>query len=77
MKKKTIELLKSGNFTLEYHDSQACNLYAGKHKHEDLTDDEGEPALKVFDEFDGRSDGYIPAEVEALVKALGGKVVTI
>ena len=64
--KQIIDLLKSGNFTIAYHDSEYCCLYKGKLKYEDLPED-GEVA-----EFDDVN-GYIPDIVELLVKALGGK----
>lgn len=76
--KKIIDILKSGNFTLVYHDNQSCILYKGKHTYNDLTDKDGDPIVKEEAVFEGWSyDGYIPLEVAALVKALGGKVDSI
>ena len=70
-KKKVVELLKSGNFTIAYHDSSSAWLYEGKLKYEDLAED-GE----CYD-FSSQGFDYISEEVELLVKALGGKVVSI
>jgi len=70
-KNEKIELLKSGNFTIAYHDSDYCCLYKGKLDYDELPED-GEVA-----EFDGTTDGYISEAVEYLVKALGGKVISI
>lgn len=59
-KKKLIELLKSGNFTLAYHDSDYCCLYESHHKDSEIF---------IF----GSSDSYVSEEVKLLVEALGGK----
>lgn len=73
-KKKIIELLKSGKFTIRYDDNQSCVLVPGRHNsYEASSKDE----CKNDIEFDGWSDGYVPVEVEYLVEALGGKVVSI
>ncbi len=69
--KQIIELLKSGDFTIAYHDNAYCTLHKGKHEYEDCTD-ENEVAV-----FGGNGNGYLPEEVELLVKALGGKAHTI
>lgn len=65
--KKIIELLKSGNFTLHYHDNGACDLYKGIHK-EILPNKEIASFSLGFN-----NEGYLPKEVELLVKALGGE----
>lgn len=65
-KKKLIELLKSGNFTLAYHDNDDCCLYEGHQKYDDL---EADSEIFSF----GPSDSYAPSEVILLVEALGGK----
>ena len=72
MAHKLYEFLKSGNFTLVYHDNQACTLYKGKLKDTDEINDK----TKVIIEYGGSSEGYTPDEVEDLVKALGGKVLS-
>ncbi len=69
-KKKVIEILKLGDFTIAYHDSDYCDIYMGKHNYEDLP---GKPIM----ECGGSSIGYIPDVVELLVKALGGKVESV
>lgn len=60
-----IKLLKSGNFTLHYYDNDSCALYKGIHKDQ-------VPERAVI-EFECESEGYLPKEVELLVKALGGE----
>lgn len=72
MKKEIIELLKSGDFTLAYHDNGCASLYKRKLKYDDLDGIE-----EVCDFSMYSLDDYAPAEVKALVKALGGKVVSI
>lgn len=69
-KREIIELLKSGDFTIAYHDSGYCCLYQGKIPYSKLP----EESIK---EFEGTTKGYIPCEVELLVVALGGKVSSI
>ena len=70
MDKKIIKLLRSGNFTLTYHDNGACDIYKGHVEYEKLP-------KKSLATFAGCSDGYIPDEVAILVEALGGKVDSI
>lgn len=71
-KSEIIKLLKSGNFTIAYHDSDCCYLYKGRMSYDELAEKNAEEI-----NFDGWSDGYIPIEVEYLVEALGGKVDSI
>ena len=65
--KEIIELLRSGNFTIAYHDNDGGCLYKGKYKYDNLPDE----ADYDFDVY-GKS-GYLPEAVELLTKALGGK----
>ena len=65
-KKGMIELLKSGDFTIAYHDNCSPSLYKGKHEYDELPDE-------VDYDFDFGNNGYIPEVVEILVEALGGK----
>lgn len=64
--KEVIELLRSGNFTVAYHDNDAPCLYKGKWKYEDLEEEKEEVVISCM------TDGYCPYIVELLVKALGG-----
>lgn len=64
------KILKSGDFTIAYHDNQDAWLYKGKLEYDDLPENGGIP-------LDGYTDGYIPVEVDLLVQALGGKTETI
>lgn len=66
--KKVLALLRSGNFTLLYHDNGSCTLYKGKHVYEDATEDD---ECENFDT--NQHEGYLPREVMLLVSALGGK----
>jgi hypothetical protein len=71
---KMLQALKDGNFTIAYHDNGYCEIFSGKHEYDDLTELDDRHKLGSFDASE--ADGYIPAEVAALVKALGGKAVT-
>jgi len=69
-REKIIELLRSGNFTITYHDNDYCCLYKGHLEYDELP-------KKEIQSFSGHSDGYITEIVEVLVEALGGKVDSI
>jgi hypothetical protein len=71
--KEIIKLLKSGDFTLAYHDNGYCEVYRGKIEYDDIAGADLQP-VGSFDSSE--NNGYIPAEVSALVNALGGKAVT-
>jgi hypothetical protein len=66
--KEIINLLRSGNFTIYYHDNGQCMLFNGKHS--EVTLPEKEDAS--FDLSGG--DGYAPEIVCLLVAALHGCV---
>ena len=66
-RKQVIELLKSGDFTITYHDRCSPSLYKGKWKYEQLENKE-EIEYETYLET-----GYCPLIVELLAKALGGK----
>ena len=77
MKKKVLELLKSGDFTIVFHDHDSATLHPGKIKYEQ-TDEESKKYVPSVYEFDDvYENGYASPEVVALVKALGGKVESI
>ena len=68
--KEIIKLLKSGNFTIAYHDNCAPFLYQGRCTYEEL-----DSAEEIeYEDFD---DGYCPAIVALLVKALNGNSCSI
>ena len=71
--KKIIEILKSGNFSILYHDNGMCGLYKGKKTYNQLKEDE--EAIAEFEDW--TSNGYCPKIVELLTKALGGKTDSI
>ena len=65
-----LELLRSGDFTIAYHDYAAPCLYKGKLEYDDL------PEKELLD-LGGFQNGYIPEVVYWLVKALNGETETI
>jgi hypothetical protein len=69
-KKEIIDLFKSGDFTIVYHDRGYCRVYKGKHSYEELP-----KASTGFD--DSESFGYCPDIVTLLAEALGGKTDSI
>lgn len=62
-----IKLLRSGEFTIAYHDNGQCCLYKGKHSYAKL------PKQEVAEYFDHESMSYLPEIVELLCDALKGK----
>ena len=64
-RQKLIKLLQSGNFSIHYDENESGRIIKDRHVY-----GKGLSLLA----FDGKSDGYIPVEVELLVIALGGKV---
>jgi hypothetical protein len=70
--KEVKELLRSGDFTIAYHDNGQCSLYKGRHKYDDLPKEE----FASFDMNDNYN-GYAPAIVVFLVKALKGRCESI
>lgn len=76
MRKKILEVLKSGDFTLYYHDNGYCSLYPGKIKPSQM-DEENKNYVNPIYEFNGCTNDYTPEEVSYLVKALNGKVNSI
>ena len=71
--KQLLELFRSGNFTIAYHDNQDCSVYEGRYKdYEDLPDIKG-----ALHNDSGYTDGYTPSIVYILVKALKGKTLSI
>jgi len=76
MTKKEKEIqkaIKTGNFTIYYYDNGSCYLVKGKYTQDEIEDEDSK--LDELADFDyTRDEGYIPAIVAELVKALGGKV---
>ena len=70
-REELIELLKSGDFTIAYHDAGVCSIYRGKMKYGEL------PEGGELKDFMGCYEGYKPRVVEILVEALGGMSVTV
>lgn len=68
-----IKLFKSGNFTIAYHDNQEGCIYEGKIDDYDKLPEDGE----IDDFFSWACEGYLPYIVQVLVKALGGKALSI
>ena len=63
-----IKLLKTGNFTVAYHDNGYCIIYKGRHEYDDL------PKKNIYIPHDMWDVGYAPHIVVLLAEALGGKV---
>ncbi len=68
---KILKLLKSGDFTIAYHDNGYCCLYEGRHEYDKL------PKKEFQGFYDDDGDGYLPPIVHLLVTALGGASETI
>lgn len=77
MKKKVLDLLKSGDFTIVFHDSDSATLHPGKIKYEQTGEGSKNYVPAVYEFDDVCENGYASPEVVALVKALGGKVESI
>ena len=65
-RRKIVELLKSGNFTVSYSDIGICCIYEGKYEHDNL------PEIP-FHEFSCEMNGYMPVEMMLFIEALNGK----
>ena len=63
-----LDLLRSGDFTITYHDNQSPSLYRKKWEYEDL-----DGAEEIEFKLDNYDYGYCPAIVGLLVEALNGK----
>jgi len=64
--------MKTGDFTIAYHDNQFCTVHKGHIEYDDLDND------FFLGEFDGSEDeGYLPLIVDLLVEALGGETTSI
>jgi hypothetical protein len=73
-REQIIQILKSGDFTIYYHDNEAPTLYQKKWDMDEENDrDECETVKKFeidFDDYGGG--GYCPEIVDLLTEALGG-----
>lgn len=77
-KKEALAVLKSGNFSIHYHDNGSGSIYRGRFDYDKLQDKEGNDAnpgeeILQFDNSSPLEDGYVPGIVKILVEALGGK----
>ena len=72
--KEIVALIRSGNFTLHYHDQKSSILLRGKHKIHQLEklSDERIEELTVKEYDSNGYVGYLPEEVIYLVTAIGG-----
>lgn len=70
-KAQLIRLLKSGNFTIAYHNQGVCSVYRSKMEYEKL------PKTELIEIEDNDGEGYAPGIVELLVEALNGACVSI
>lgn len=69
---KLLNLLKSGNFTIAFHDRNMVSLYEGKYDYDELPETED----YQFDLCDSHK-GYAPYIMCVLVKSLNGKIESI
>lgn len=73
VEQEIIDLLKTGDFTVAFHDQGECSIYKGIFEYDDLPEKEDYTVI-----FGGASDdGYAPALVIYLCEALKGKCVSI
>jgi len=68
-----IQILKSGDFTIYYHDNEAPTLYQKKwYMDEENERDECKTVEKFEIDFEDYNSGYCPKIVDLLAEALGG-----
>lgn len=72
-KKKVMELIASGDFTIIAWDNLSFNLYEGRHTIHDVV----EKKIKSVYSWNDGSDGYILDIIYDLAQALGGKTDSI
>ena len=72
LKENLVQLLKSGNFTVAYHDNQEGAIYQGRADNcNKLPEDDKVDNFALWD-----NEGYLPYIVRVLVEALGGKALS-
>jgi hypothetical protein len=80
-KKELIEIIKSGNFTVYYHDNGSSNIYEGKYTEEYFDELIEENKFDDFDDenniFISSFDGYYTEDLALLIKALGGNLLCV
>lgn len=64
--KQVIEVMKTGNFTIAYHDNSDAHFYKGKFSYDRLPDEADYT-------FGSNYAGYMSEEVYCLIQALKGK----
>jgi len=71
--KAVIELFKTGNFSVHYHDFCVCSVFKDRFDYDFVDAETGEdiPREEVYEP--GDDVGYLPEIVQLLVLALGGK----
>lgn len=74
MDKKLLHLIKSGDFTIVYHDNDSCEIHKGQF---DEYEDVPENKRPVYEFNYASSEGYCPEVVSLLVEALGGKSISV
>jgi hypothetical protein len=72
IEKEIVALLKSGDFTIAFHDRGECSIYRGKFKYEKLPEKEDYTI-----QMGAGQEGYAPDVVLFLCMALGGKCISI
>jgi len=69
---QVIAIMKTGDFTIAYHDNIVISFYKGKHEYDNLPEKEDYVFNSTYTGY-----GYIPEEVYCLTMALNGQVETI
>lgn len=72
--KEAIKVLKSGNFSIHYHNNGSGSIYKNRFEYDDFMDEEGNDIQQeeVYSFNYDASIGYLPEIVQLLTLALGG-----
>ena len=76
-KKRIIKILKSGNFSIYYHDNGCASIYEGKYNFDEIQDEEWDKLQEEKLIFESEPDGYYTLDVELLVEALDGELYSV
>jgi len=71
------ENIKSGNFSVYYHDNGCSIIYKGKHDFDNIEWDEVEEEMEKLIMFESEPDGYYTSDLALLVEALGGNLYSV
>lgn len=71
---KLLEIIKSGDFSVYYHDNGCSTIYQGKHDFDEVKDWDAMEKLIIFE---SEPNGYHTSDLELLVDALGGVIYSV